>query len=170
MNKLNLLSSWAGNKEYHSLKSAQGYLISNKTMFASSGCGSGCGSAEEKPKPTACGAGDDDQPKPSSCGAGDDNPPKPSACGAGDDNPPKPSACGSSCGSGENWLLPESLQAALPSGIFQFFSLKQNHGILCFSVAHHRQLRPALPALLYLFWKQPFQTERDVVERNWISF
>jgi ACGX-repeat protein len=88
MNKINSLNGWVGNGEYHSPGSTQGYLNPNKTMFASSGCGSGCGSKEEKPKPSAC-------------GAGDDNPPKPSACGAGDDNPPKPSACGSSCGSVE---------------------------------------------------------------------
>jgi ACGX-repeat protein len=101
MNKINVLNGWAGNVEYYSPRSAQGYLNSNKKMIASSGVGSGCGSTEEKPKPSACGSGDDKTPKPSACGAGDDNPPKPSACGAGDDSQPKPSACGSSCGSDE---------------------------------------------------------------------
>jgi len=85
MNGLNLLSGWAGIKEYFSPRSAQGYLNSNQLLLASTGCGSSCGSNEGDAKPSACGAGDDQ--------------PKPSACGAGDDPQPKPSACGSSCGS-----------------------------------------------------------------------
>lgn len=87
MNKLNALNGWAQNAEYFTRRSAQSYLNQNETMFASSGCGSGCGSSEEKPKPSACGAADGDSK------------PQPSACGAGDDSKPKPSACGSSCGS-----------------------------------------------------------------------
>lgn len=88
MNKLNSLNGWAGNGEYFAPRSAQGYSNANRLLFASSGCGSACGSKDDKPKPSACGAGDDDQPKPSSCGAGEEV-------------KPKPSACGSSCGSGE---------------------------------------------------------------------
>jgi len=88
MNKLNLLNGWAESGEYFAPRSAQGYSNANRLLFAASGCGSSCGSNDEKQKPSACGAGDDDQPKPSSCGAGDHV-------------NPKPSACGSSCGSGE---------------------------------------------------------------------
>ena len=88
MNKLNLLNGWAGITEYCAPRGAQGYLNTNRMLHATSGVSSACGSNEEKPKPSACGAGDDDQPKPS-------------ACGAGDDVNPKPSACGSSCGNGD---------------------------------------------------------------------
>lgn len=86
MNRLNLLSGWAGIKEYFAPRSAQGYLNTNRVVLATSGGGSACSTSE-------------DQPKPSACGAGDDKPAQPSACGAGEDPNPKPSACGSSCGS-----------------------------------------------------------------------
>jgi len=86
MNKLNLLNSWAGIKEYFAPRSAQGYLNANQVILATSGVGSACGSS-------------DGDAKPSACGAGDDKPAQPSACGAGDEPQPKPSACGSSCGS-----------------------------------------------------------------------
>lgn len=88
MNKLNLLNGWAEIKEYFAPRSAQGYLNSDRLLLATSGIGASCGTSEEDPKPSAC-------------GAGDDKPAQPSACGAGDEPNPKPSACGSSCGSGD---------------------------------------------------------------------
>jgi hypothetical protein len=44
----------------------------------------------------------------------------------------------------------------LLSGTGNFLILTQNNGILCFSVAHHRQLRPTLQSLLYLFRKHAY--------------
>jgi hypothetical protein len=52
----------------------------------------------------------------------------------------------------------------LLTGTGNFLNSTQNNGILCFSMAHYRQLRPALPALLYLFRKQSYNTERDVLD------
>jgi hypothetical protein len=39
------------------------------------------------------------------------------------------------------------------TGTGNFLNSTQNYGILCFSVAYNRQLRPALSALLYLLGK-----------------
>ena len=72
MGKLNLLNGWAGIENYFSRRSAQSYLNSNQMAMPASGCSSSCGSGDDKPQPSACGAGDDSQPKPSACGAGDD--------------------------------------------------------------------------------------------------
>jgi hypothetical protein len=88
MGKLNGLAAWLGGKSAFSLnKSAQGVMSAGLVSMAAAGSyGSSCGAGdkdkdkgEEKPKPSACGAGDDDKgekkPKPSACG---------SSCGAGD--------------------------------------------------------------------------------------
>jgi len=94
MSNLKSVNGWTGDSEYVSRTSAQSYLASGSAKMTSSGCGSSCGSKDDKPKPSSCGAGDS-EPKPSACGAGDSNP-KPSACGAGDgDSKPKTSSCGS---------------------------------------------------------------------------
>jgi hypothetical protein len=75
MKDLNFLNGWANAGKYFSRRSAQSYLGANQLAFAAAGCGSACGSGDENPQPSACGAGDDGQPKPSACGSG---------CGAGD--------------------------------------------------------------------------------------
>ena len=88
MNTLKNLNGWADSNSYTTRRSAQSYLHGGNTAFGSSGCGSGCGTqGEDKPKPSACGAGDEESK------------PQPSACGAGDEaSKTKPAACGSGCG------------------------------------------------------------------------
>jgi ACGX-repeat protein len=81
MRNLNFLNGWVNTGRYITRRSAQSFMGVNRLAFAGSSCGSG-----------------DDNPQPSACGAGDDDKPQPSACGAGDDSQPQPSACGSSCG------------------------------------------------------------------------
>jgi ACGX-repeat protein len=85
MRNLNFLNGWVNAGRYIIRSSAQSFMGVNQLAFV----GSSCGSGDEKPQPSACGAGDDDKPQPS-------------ACGAGDDSQPKPSACGSSCGAGDS--------------------------------------------------------------------
>ena len=86
MSKLNVLNGWGKVGNYFTRRSAQSFMSSNQMAFATSGCGSSCGSDDDAKPASACGAGDD--PKPAS------------ACGAGDD--PKPSACGSGCGASDD--------------------------------------------------------------------
>jgi hypothetical protein len=59
MNKLNTLNEWADKASaFFAPKSAQGYL--QPAMAAAGSCGAGDdGKKEEKPKPSACGAGDE---------------------------------------------------------------------------------------------------------------
>lgn len=83
MSKLQVLNGWAKISTYFARRSAQSFFTENQMAFAATGCGSSCGSDDQKPKPSSCGASED-EPKPSSCGASGDE--------------PKPSACGSSCG------------------------------------------------------------------------
>lgn len=87
MSKLNFLNGWGKVSGYFTRRSAQSYMGANQLAFATTGCGSSCGSDDEKPQPAGCGAADDSKPQPAGCGAADDNKPA--------------SACGSGCGAGE---------------------------------------------------------------------
>ncbi len=75
MSKLNVLNGWGKMENYFSRRSAQSFMSSNQMAFATSGCGSSCGSDDDSKPASACGASDD-EPKPSACG---------SSCGASDD-------------------------------------------------------------------------------------
>lgn len=72
MSKLNVLNGWGSASSYSARRSAQSYFNGAQMESTGTGCGSSCGSND--PKPSACGAADD-QPKPSACG---------SSCGTGD--------------------------------------------------------------------------------------
>lgn len=76
MSKLSFLNAWGEVEKYLTRRSAQSFMGTNRMAFASSGCGSSCGSDDDAKPASACGSG---------CGASDDDPKPASACGAGDD-------------------------------------------------------------------------------------
>ncbi len=64
MNTLNKLNAWSKTNEYHSFKSAQGYMGYQNACHTSVSCGSSCGTGGDKLVKIGGGG--------SSCGTGDD--------------------------------------------------------------------------------------------------